>query len=80
MTVFRNSAARVTGVSNLVDLDLHFHQDRPLSIMVSLDGGPDKWVSFPKSLIEYEGSVGGSVTVTCTRSLAIEKGLESAVE
>lgn len=74
-----STRAKVTGVSNLVDLDLHFHQDRPFAIMVSLDGGSDKWVSLPKSLIEYERGSNGSVTVTCTRSLAIEKGLENAV-
>lgn len=79
MTVFRNSAERVTGVSNLVDLDLHLHVERPLAIGVSLDGNKDKLVWLPKSQIEWERIKTGYASVTCTRSLAIEKGIECAI-
>lgn len=79
MSAFKLKPPRVTGVSNLVDLDLHMHVDRPFSIGVSLDGNSQTGlVWLPKSQIEYELK-GVSVTVTCTRSLAIEKGIESAV-
>lgn len=80
MTVFRNSTARVTGVSNLVDLDLHFHIETPMAIAVSLDGDREKLIWLPKSQIEWERLKTGYASVTCTRTLAVEKGLESAVE
>lgn len=79
MTVFRNSAARVTGVSNLVDLDLHFHIETPMAIAVSLDGDREKLVWLPKGQIEWERDKAGYAYVTCKRTLATEKGLENAV-
>lgn len=76
-----STRTKVTGVSNLVDLDLHLHVDRPLAIGVSLDGNKEKLIWLPKSQIAYEvnNRAISSVSVTCTRSLAVEKGLENAV-
>lgn len=75
---------RVTGASDLCDLDLILHNDNPTkkAIAVSLRGDTPfaQWVWLPRSLIEYEGTgigVNGSalVRVTLPEYVAKEKGL-----
>lgn len=66
----------VTGSSDLTDLTLQLQQDRPLAIMVTDPAKPgSKWISLPKSAIEYREIGKGAVEVTLPRSLAKEKGL-----
>lgn len=69
---------RVTGASDLVDLDLILHNDNPTkkAIAVSFDKDTpfEKWVWLPRSLIEYERN-GNRVKVTLPESCALEKGL-----
>jgi hypothetical protein len=70
------SGPRVTGASDLVDVTLQLQQDRPLALMVTKPDEPgSKWISLPKSLIEYIDAGGGKVIVTLRRGLAVEKGL-----
>jgi hypothetical protein len=62
--------------SNLVDLTLNFHDERPLAICVSdpaRAGAPRQWL--PKSQIEYIGKARGVVEVTMPEWLAKSKGL-----
>jgi hypothetical protein len=72
----RPARGRVTGASDLVDIILTLQQVRPLSVMVSDPAKPGgKWISLPKSLIEYRELGKGAVEVTLPESLAREKGL-----
>ena len=75
---------RVTGASDLVDVDLILHHDNPSkkAIAVSRRGDtPFKdWIWLPRSLIEYERrgiGINGRrlVRVTMPEHLAIERGL-----
>jgi hypothetical protein len=67
---------RVTGSSDLKDLTLNLHDERPLAICVSDPDkvhGPKIWL--PKSLIEYEHAAGGKVVVTLPGWLVEREGL-----
>lgn len=75
---------RVTGASDLVDLDLILHNDNPnkKAIAVSFRGDTpfDEWKWLPRSLIEFEKTgigVNGNrlVRVTMPERFAHEKGL-----
>lgn len=62
--------------SDLTDLVLTLQQDRPLALMVTDPAKPgSKWISLPKSLIEYEVLRQGVVKVTIPERFAKEKGL-----
>lgn len=62
--------------SDLVDLTLTLQQDRPLALMVTDPAKPGmRWISLPKSLIEYEKLGQGVVKVTIPERFAKAKGL-----
>lgn len=75
----RGRGPRVTGASDLCDLDLYLHNDNPSkkAIAVSLDPKTvfERWQWLPRSLIEYEATAPGQVRVTMPEKLALEKGL-----
>lgn len=61
--------------SDLTDLDMHLHFDRPLSIRASLTGDYKDAVTLPKSEIEIEHKDSRNIVVTLPQWLAEEKGL-----
>lgn len=67
------SGPRVTGASDLIDVTLTLRRDNPLSITVSDDKG--RWISLPKSQIEYCDLGHGEVEVTMPEWLAIRERL-----
>ena len=67
-----NESAR----SDLIDLTLTLQQDRPLALMVTDPAKPSmRWISLPKSLIEYERVGQSVVKVTIPERFAKAKGL-----
>lgn len=67
---------RVTGASDLVDLTLQMHQNKPLAIAVTDPAKPSsKWIWLPKSQIEIEPKGGAVVVVTMPEWLASSKDL-----
>lgn len=58
--------------SDLTDISLMWHGETDKAIKVSEDGETFIWL--PKSQIEYEKKVDGSVTVTLPRWLYEDKG------
>lgn len=75
---------RVTGASDLVDLDLYLHNDNPSKKAIAVSYAAttpfEKWVWLPRSLIEVEPlgeNVRGrrGVRVTMPERVAHEKGL-----
>jgi hypothetical protein len=75
---------RVTGASDLVDLDLILHNDNPSKKAIAVsergDTAFENWKWLPRSQIEYElrgtGTNGSRlVRVTMPEHLAINKGL-----
>ena len=69
---------RVTGASDLIDLDMILHNDNPqkLAIAVSYRGDTPfaEWKWLPRSQIEYEKN-GRQVRVTLIESVARQNGL-----
>lgn len=65
--------------SNLCDLDVHLHHDKPekKAIAVSLASNTpfERWIWLPRSMIEYELTGLKSCRVTLPESFAQEKGL-----
>ncbi len=70
---------RVSGASDLVDIDLYLHNDNSAkkAIAVSYAGDTpfEKWIWLPRSLIEVEKKSLRSVRVTLPEHVAHEKGL-----
>ena len=70
---------RVTGASNLVDLDLYLHNDNPakkaIAVSYAADTAFEKWTWLPRSLIEVEKKSTRTVRVTMPEHVAHEKGL-----
>ena len=50
----RASRPRVTGASDLIDLDLVLHHATDKAILVSIDGNEHRAVWLPKAAIEFE--------------------------
>jgi hypothetical protein len=72
----QRSGPRVTGAADLLDLTLRRGKDNPLSITVADPDKPGgKWISLPKSQIEYVDKGHGIVVVTLPEWLAIDRGL-----
>lgn len=80
----RSSKQRVTGASDVIDLDLILHNDNPkkLAIAVSFRSNTpfERWIWLPRSKIEYERTGIGAnrsvlVRVTLPESLAVENGM-----
>lgn len=80
----RTNRQRVTGASDLVDLDMILHNDNPKKLAIAVSFRSDtpfaRWVWLPRSKIEYERTGIGAnrsalVRVTLPESLAVEKGL-----
>lgn len=75
---------RVTGASDLVDLDMFLHNDNPakkaIAVSFAADTPFEKWVWLPRSLIEHV-SLGSNirgrrgVRVTLPEHVAKDKGL-----
>lgn len=61
--------------SDLIDLPMHLHIDRPHAIFASTTGEKDDAVWLPKSQIEIEQKDGRNIIVTLPQWLAEEKGL-----
>ena len=61
--------------SNLTDIDMHLHVDRPKAILASDDGDREHAVWLPKSEIEIEHKGDRRIVVTMPQWLAEEKGL-----
>lgn len=62
--------------SDLVDLTMNLHLEKPLAIAVTDPAKPQsEWIWLPKSKIEYEKLGKGVVTVTLPKWLAKDKGL-----
>lgn len=61
--------------SDLIDVTMHRHIDRPAAIFASDTGERDDAVWLPKSQIEIEEQDGAIVVVTMPSWLAAEKGL-----
>lgn len=66
---------RVSGASDLIDLEMHLHHATERAVLVSDDGDKAKAVWLPLSQVEVAPRTGATVTVTCPEWLAIEKGL-----
>lgn len=70
---------RVTGASDLVDLDFYLRNDNPdkgaIAISDRRDTPFEQWTWLPRSLIEYQKLPGGIVRVTMPEHVAHEKGL-----
>lgn len=68
----------VSGRSNLVDLEVFLHYERPKAILVSTDGKRDKAKWLPKEAIDcsqVEGREGSWGEISLPQDLAEEKGL-----
>jgi len=64
------------GEANSTELTLCLHRDNPLSITVSDPAKPrSKWISLPKSRIEYREIKKGVVEVSLPEWLAKREGL-----
>lgn len=62
--------------ARLTDVTLVLRQERPASIMVTqTDAAGEKWISLPKSWIEFRKLNATTVEVTLPETIAREKGL-----
>lgn len=60
---------------NLCTIKVWFHYERPLAILVSLDGDRRAAVWLPKGPVDYDGDLGHWMEITLPEDLAKEKGL-----
>jgi hypothetical protein len=72
------SAPRVTGASDLIDLDMILHNDNPQKKAIAVSYRANTpfadWKWLPRSLIEYEKN-GRQVRVTMPEHVALQNGL-----